>query len=368
MSRRGQSTAIFNENPSTRVTRAQTRKLLGGAAVAKTQRNALSALNPNKQHAALDGAKSQKGGLGGVRKPGTRRAIKQQQDVDRMSLDGIKHIAQADVAAEIEELNARDAHNPQLVTEYVNDILEHWQQVEGKRMPRPDYMDRQPDINARMRSILVDWLVEVHLKFKLKPETLHMTISVIDRFLDKREVSRTKLQLVGCTAMLLASKYEEIYAPEIRDFVYISDRAYKRDEILKMEEIIANTLSFHFTTPYSLNFAQRFLHVTEAGQRVTHMTHFLMELTMVDSRFIKYLPSTIASAAVYIARKCCGESVGWSAKLEHVSRYSESALRPVVLDLHDLMLNPNPKEKAVRKKYSSSKFGGVAKNPVPSSI
>ena len=60
------------------------------------------------------------------------------------------------------------------------------------------------------------------------PETLHLTANLIDRFLASRNVSRKRLQLVGVTAMLIASKYEEIWAPEVRDFVYISDKAYDR--------------------------------------------------------------------------------------------------------------------------------------------
>lgn len=86
-----------------------------------------------------------------------------------------------------------------------------------------------------MRAILIDWLIEVHLKFKLLPETLFLTVNLIDRFLEKAIIQRTKLQLVGVTSMLIASKYEEIYAPEVRDFVYITDKAYSKEEILKME-------------------------------------------------------------------------------------------------------------------------------------
>jgi hypothetical protein len=85
-------------------------------------------------------------------------------------------------------------------------------------------MAQQADINERMRSILVDWLVDVHLKFKLRTETLFLTVHIIDRYLAKEQTTRNKLQLVGCTAMLIAAKYEEIYAPEVRDFVYISDK------------------------------------------------------------------------------------------------------------------------------------------------
>ena len=86
-----------------------------------------------------------------------------------------------------------------------------------------------------MREILTDWLIEVHLKFKLLPETLYLTVNLIDRFLSTTQIMRNKLQLVGVTAMLIASKYEEIYPPIVNDFVYITDNAYTREEILQME-------------------------------------------------------------------------------------------------------------------------------------
>jgi G2/mitotic-specific cyclin-B, other len=92
-------------------------------------------------------------------------------------------------------------------------------------------MESQLHINERMRAILVDWLVEVHLKFKLVPETLYLTINLIDRYLERKEVSRPKLQLVGVTCLLIASKYEEIYPPELRDLVYICDRAYAKPDV-----------------------------------------------------------------------------------------------------------------------------------------
>jgi cyclin B len=79
-----------------------------------------------------------------------------------------------------------------------------------------------------MRAILVDWIIEVHLKFKLLPETLFITVNLIDRYLSIINIKRNNLQLVGVTAMFIASKYEEIYAPEVKDFVYITDYAYSK--------------------------------------------------------------------------------------------------------------------------------------------
>jgi cyclin B len=90
----------------------------------------------------------------------------------------------------------------------------------------------QNDINEKMRAILVDWLVDVHAKFKLLAETLYITVNLIDRYLERNKVFRKYLQLVGITSLFIACKYEEIYAPDLKDFVYICDNAYTKEEIL----------------------------------------------------------------------------------------------------------------------------------------
>ena len=130
-----------------------------------------------------------------------------------------------------DNIDERDAEDPLCATAYVQDMYQHFRGKETLTSVRPLYMENQPHINERMRSILVDWLVEVHLKFKLVPETLYLTINLIDRYLERNEVTRPKLQLVGVTSLLIASKYEEIYPPELRDLVYICDRAYTRSEV-----------------------------------------------------------------------------------------------------------------------------------------
>jgi hypothetical protein len=131
-----------------------------------------------------------------------------------------------------DKIDERDKDDPLCVTSYVQDMYGHFRSKEATTSVRPVYMDNQPYINERMRSILIDWLVEVHLKLKLFPETLYLTINIIDRYLAKAEVKRAKLQLVGVTALLIASKYEEIYPPELKkDFVYICDNAYTEHEV-----------------------------------------------------------------------------------------------------------------------------------------
>jgi hypothetical protein len=125
-------------------------------------------------------------------------------------------------------------------------------------LPSAKYMLHQPEVNDKMRAILIDWLIDVHLKFKLLPETMFITVSIIDRFLEKVNVSKSKLQLVGVTALMIASKYEEIYPPEVKDYVYITDRAYNKAEILNMEFNILSTLSFDVTFPTTYRFVEKY--------------------------------------------------------------------------------------------------------------
>lgn len=168
-------------------------------------------------------------------------------------------------------------------------------------------MTQQNDVNEKMRAILIDWLIEVHLKFKLVPETMYVTVNLIDRFLAKKSIPRNKLQLVGVTAMFCASKYEEIYAPEVRDFVYISDKAYSREEILKMEGTLLGVLNFNVTAPSPYAFLKRFVKVAgflrPEESREERLCSYLVELTLQEYRMLKYLPSVIAASAVCLAQK-----------------------------------------------------------------
>lgn len=123
-------------------------------------------------------------------------------------------------------------------------------------------MTKQTDINEKMRKILVDWLLKVHSKFKLLPETLYLTVNIIDRYLSHELVNRKILQLVGVTSMHIACKYEEIYPPEANDFVYITDNAYTKKELLDMEYKILKTLNFNLTFASAYRHLERFCTVT----------------------------------------------------------------------------------------------------------
>lgn len=114
-----------------------------------------------------------------------------------------------------------------------------------------------------MRAVLIDWLIQVHLKFHLLQETLYLTVQIIDSYLQEVDIPKMQLQLVGVTAMFVASKYEEMYVPSIDDFVYMTDNTYSKSEIRQMEISILKTLNFSFGKPTPLHFLRRF---SKAGQ------------------------------------------------------------------------------------------------------
>merc|ERR1719186_1520473 len=159
----------------------------------------------------------------------------------------------------VEDIDVDDAGNPQLVVEYVNDIYNYLRHLQTVQCVKADYLAGQTEIQPKMRAVLIDWLVGVQLQFHLLQETLYTTVAILDRFLQVEvgAFSRNKLQLVGVAAMLVAAKYEEIYSPEVQDFVYITDEAYSEKDILRMEIRILATLNFDLGRPLPIHFLRR---------------------------------------------------------------------------------------------------------------
>ncbi|KAH7288627.1 hypothetical protein KP509_31G034200 [Ceratopteris richardii] len=265
------------------------------------------------------------------------------------------------------DIDAGDSNNQLAVVDYVEDIYSFYRRSEVKSCVAPDYMSRQANINQNMRAILVDWLIEVHLKFKLMPETLFLTTNVMDRYLAVRSVERKNLQLVGMTALLIASKYEEIWAPEIQDLVYISDETYTHDQILHMEKTMLNVLSFDLCVPTPYVFVVRFLKAAESDQKMDMLAFYFVELCLVDYTMVKYSPSLLAAAAVYTAQCTLRpRDTQWTKLLKHHSGYAESDLMECATRM--VRLHEKAKEgdlTVVRRKYSLEKFGTVARLEAP---
>ena len=231
-------------------------------------------------------------------------------NIDKIKIENITNNIKENKKKENEDIEMKNIdfsqskiQNPQNVEEYFTEIYLTLKSTEEQFLPDSNYMSKRSDINSKMRSILLDWLVEVHLKYKLLPETLYITTNIIDRYLSKKDIKRTKLQLVGVTSMFIASKYEDIYPPEVKDFSYITDNAYTNKEILKMEMEILTTLNFNITFPTPYRFIEIYRKLLNLDDKTFCFSWFCIELCLIEYKMIKYKPSFLAASAVFCAHR-----------------------------------------------------------------
>ena len=171
-----------------------------------------------------------------------------------------------------------------------------------KMLPNAHYMDNQHEIQWSMRAVLMDWLVQVHHRFNLLPETLFLCVNYIDRFLSCKVVSLGKLQLVGATAIFIAAKYEEINCPSVQEIVYMVDGGYTIDEILKAERFMLTMLQFELGWPGPMSFLRRISKADDYDLETRTLAKYFLEVTVMDERFIGSPPSFTAAGSHCLAR------------------------------------------------------------------
>ncbi|KAL2897718.1 Cyclin-A2-2 [Bienertia sinuspersici] len=269
--------------------------------------------------------------------------------------------------------------DPLMCSLYVSDIYDNKRVTELNQKLSADYMEKvQRDISPSMRGILIDWLVEVSEEYKLVPDTLYLTVNLIDRYLAGFYIEKQKLQLLGVTCMLIASKYEEMSAPQVEDFCYITANTYAREEVLNMERKILNSLCFQLSVPTIKTFLRRYIHAAQVTYKklqdrlvdLEFLANYLAELTLVEYSFVRFLPSLIAASAVFLARWTLDQSDHpWNPTLEHYTCYKATDLRVTVIAMQDLQLNTiNCPLNAIREKYRHEKFNSVANLSSPESV
>ena len=200
------------------------------------------------------------------------------------------------------DLDAEDMDDPLMVAEYVVEIFDYLKDIEESTMPNPDYMEHQEHLEWKLRDVLVDWLVEVHTRFHLLPETLFLAINIIDRFLSSKVVQLDKLQLVGVTAMFIASKYEEVLSPHVQNFKHVADDGFSEAEILSAERFVLAALNYDLSYPNPMNFLRRISKADNYEIQTRTLGKYLLEISLVDHRFMEYPPSLVAASAMYLAR------------------------------------------------------------------
>ncbi|PHH91559.1 hypothetical protein CDD83_11210 [Cordyceps sp. RAO-2017] len=252
------------------------------------------------------------------------------------------------------DLDSEDLDDPLMVAEYATEIFEYLRDLEVRSIPNPQYMSHQDDLEWKTRGILIDWLIEVHTRFHLLPETLFLAVNIIDRFLSEKVVQLDRLQLVGITAMFIASKYEEVLSPHVENFKRITDNGFSEAEILSAERFVLSTLNYDLSYPNPMNFLRRVSKADNYDIQSRTIGKYLMEISLLDHRFIAYRPSHCAAAAMYLARLMLDRGE-WDDALAHYAGYTEEEIEPVVELMVDYLARPVVHE-AFFKKYASKKF------------
>lgn len=259
-----------------------------------------------------------------------------------------------DIIKDAKDLDAEDVDDPLMVADYVHEIFDYMKQLEISTMPNADYMDNQSELEWKMRGILVDWLLEVHTRFRLLPETLFLAVNIIDRFLSSKVVQLDRLQLVGVTAMFIASKYEEVLSPHVQNFVHVADDGFSEGEILSAERFVLAALDYDLSYPNPMNFLRRISKADNYDIQTRTLGKYLLEIGCVDHRFLQYPPSQVAAAAMYVARLALDRGE-WDATLSKYAGYTEQEIQPVFKLMVDYLHAPVQHD-AFFRKYASKKF------------
>ena len=243
---------------------------------------------------------------------------------------------------------------------YMNLLLE---ERESTIKPKFGYMANQPEINEIMRAILIDWIIDVHLRFNLRQDTLFMTIWLIDAYLSFALVQRDKLQLLGITCLLISGKAHEIYYPQHNKLLEMTDNAYIKEEMLTMENEILKKLNFFIVCPNPIDFYNILSKMFNFEKKQYYLGNYFIEAALINYPILKYSSSVIASSCAYLVMKYY--KINGYQKLYNNFIVNEKCPEDVIKDaakeIYFLVDNlSKSKFKSVKKKFSLTQFENVS--------
>ena len=249
--------------------------------------------------------------------------------------------------------------------EYLNEIYSNLLQDEKNLLYKPKigYMNMQNDINEQMRAILIDWLIEVHYRFRLKSETLFQTVWIIDTYLSMFPIIRARLQLLGIASLLISCKSQEIYYPQLNELIDITDGAYIKDELIEMEAHVLKVLNFNIVSPTSNDFYNIIAKAFNFDNRQFFLGKYFLESSLIDYQMIKYSSSVIAVSCAYIVMKFFSINNYKCLYSDEVIKENcpQKVIKDAAREICFLVKNLSESSlKAVKDKYSLNQFLNVA--------
>ncbi|KAL3581780.1 hypothetical protein D5086_016112 [Populus alba] len=220
-----------------------------------------------------------------------------------------------------------DTSNQLEVAEYVDAIYKYYWILEVQNSSLENYMAIQTDITPQMRGIVINWLIEVHFKFELMPETLYLMVTLLDRYLSQAQIKKNELQLVGLTALFLASKYEDFWHPRSIVMLVSPGLNGTRGLLCFQEKLLLKNLKFRLNEPTPYVFMLRFLKAAQSDMKLEHLAFYLIELCLVEYKALKFKPSMLCASAIYVARSTLQMAPAWTPLLARHAHYQVSQIR-----------------------------------------
>lgn len=253
------------------------------------------------------------------------------------------------------------------VTEYVNDIFSYYKEREAMFVVS-NYLSKQSEMTVNMRAILVDWMDEVQQNFELSHETLYLGVKLVDLYLSVEDVAKSRLQLVGATALNVASKFEERCPPVLDDYIFICDDAYTREEILEMERNLLVAVGFDIGFPLSYTFLRRYAQCARVSIKTLTCARYILEMSLMEFCYIEHRESEMAAACLLLAMKMTNEGQ-WDGTMIHYTDYNVDKLAALARSLNSMLISPPQKTlTTIKNKYLHEVFHEVAILPPVSDV
>uniref|UniRef100_A0A1B0FCZ0 Uncharacterized protein n=1 Tax=Glossina morsitans morsitans TaxID=37546 RepID=A0A1B0FCZ0_GLOMM len=282
--------------------------------------------------------------------------------------DLLQHEVKATAATQAAEIDEDDFL---FVSVYATDIYDYLFKLESEQPIEKNHLKGQKEIDATNRSVLVDWINEIHLHFHMNDEVFQLTVAIIDRYLQiVKDTQLSQFQLVGVTAFFLAAKYEESQPPSFMNLLQLTDQSYTDSQLRQMELKILKILDYNLSRPLPVHFLKHFIKIAEAEAIDYAMSKYLIELTMTETDMAHYKPSELAAASLFLALNLTKvklesfkgfENSYWTPTLQQHSRYGIEDIQPIARKIAKIARNAqtNPL-KAVYNKYKSRKLLGIS--------
>ena len=243
------------------------------------------------------------------------------------------------ILKELEVCDLLDLRNPQYTAEYSTSIYQNMKNEEDAFLIDKDFL-QDTEIEERHRRRLVEWLLKVHEKFKLLPETFFITCKLVDLSIQKFGVQKSNLQLLSLASLLISAKYEEIYPPSLRQMLKVAaNESIKKEDVLEMEYKILRSLDFDVTFPTPLRFLARLKKLLNADEATFNLAHKIIQSSLLYVHFQTIKPSLIACGAIYLAMKNSRARFAWNLTFVKSTGYKEKHVKQVAEKLSELIDN-----------------------------